>query len=168
MPGRLQGTLLTYPIGYYSAAVQGTVLGITVDLSALSYLLHPFPGPYRADVLGRLVPVGSDCVSRGRAVSRGLVYPWSETRVRVRSGVWLGLLVREAGWSRKRAFVLPLRGLPVGDWIALLAYRLGIWAGPGVVRRSQRRLLVRAFAGKSIHKGPRVYEPDTNYTNYVP
>ena len=57
--------------------------------------------------------------------------------------------------------VPPRPGLPIGDWIALLAYHLGIWAGLGVVRRSQRRLLSRAFAGKPVHEGPRVYEPDT-------
>ena len=38
---------------------------------------------------------------------------------------------------------------------------LGFWAGPGVARRSQRRLLGRAFAGKQVHEEPRVYEPDS-------
>ena len=38
---------------YYRAGVQGTVLGIAVDLSALPYFLHPFPGPYQAGVPGR-------------------------------------------------------------------------------------------------------------------
>ena len=47
-------------IGYCLASVQGTVLGIEVDLSSLSYFLYLFPGPYRASVPGRLVPVGSD------------------------------------------------------------------------------------------------------------
>ena len=40
------------------------VLGIVVDLSALPYFLRPFPGPHRAGVPGRLVPVGFDCASR--------------------------------------------------------------------------------------------------------
>ena len=31
---------------YYLVDIQGTVLGITVDLSALPYFLCPFPGPY--------------------------------------------------------------------------------------------------------------------------
>ena len=66
------------------------------DLCALPYFLHPFPGPYRAGIPGRLVPVGSERVSRRRAVSRGLEHPRSETRVRVGSGVWLGLSVGEA------------------------------------------------------------------------
>ena len=66
---------------YCPVGIQGTVLGIAVDLSALPYLLHPFPGPYRAGILGWLVPVGSDCASRRRAVSRGLMYSRSETRV---------------------------------------------------------------------------------------
>ena len=92
-----------------------------VDLSALPYLLRLFPGPHRAGVPGRLVPVDSDYASQRRAICRGSVHPRSEMRVGVGSGVW--------------------PGLPVGDWIALLACRLGIWAGPGVACRSQRRLL---------------------------
>ena len=32
--------------GYCPAGVKGTVLGIAVDLVALSYLLRLFPGPY--------------------------------------------------------------------------------------------------------------------------
>ena len=92
--------------GYCPAGVQGTFLGIAVDLSALSYFLRLFPGPYRAGVLGQLVPVSSDRASWRRAVSRGLVHPRSEMRVGVGGDVW--------------------PGLPVGDWIALLACRLGI------------------------------------------
>ena len=61
----------------------------------------------------------------------------------------------------------PWPGLPVGDWIALLACRLGIWAGPGVVRRSQRCPLDRAFVGKPVHEGPRVYEPDNYVLRYT-
>ena len=71
------------------------------DLCALPYFLRPFPGPYRAGVPGRLVPVGSDRASRRRAVSKGLAHPRSETRVEVESGVWPGLLVEEA--VRRRA-----------------------------------------------------------------
>ena len=55
------------------------------DLYALPYFPRSFPGPYRAGVPGRLVPVGSECASRRGAVSRGLAHPQSETRVRVRS-----------------------------------------------------------------------------------
>ena len=175
------------------------VLGFAVDLSVLFYLLCPFPGPHRAGVPGRLVPVGSNCASRRRAVSKDPVYPRSETRVGVRSVVWPGFPVEEAGRSRKRALffgqafrserwagvrsercsstarpsgrrggpkleasAIPLWPvLPVGDWIALLACRLGIWASPGVERRSQCCLLGRTFGGKPVHDGPRVYEPDT-------
>ena len=42
-------------IGYYPAGVQGTFLGIAVDLGALPYCFRPFPGPHRAGVSGRLV-----------------------------------------------------------------------------------------------------------------
>ena len=55
-------TLLGKVAGYSPIGVQGTVLGIAVDLSALPYFLHPFPGPYRAGVPGRLVPVGPDAL----------------------------------------------------------------------------------------------------------
>ena len=72
------------------------VLRLAVDLSALSYFLHPFPGPYRAGVPGRLVLVGSDCASWRRAVSSGSAHPRLGTRVGVGSGVWPGLLVGEA------------------------------------------------------------------------
>ena len=54
----------------------------------------------------------------------------------------------------------PWLGLSVRDWITLLACRLGIWAGPGVARRSQCCLLGRAFVGKPVHEGPWVYELD--------
>ena len=133
---------------YCPVGVQGTVLGIMVDLGALPYFLRMFPGPYRAGVPGRLVPVGSDCASRGRVVSRGLVHPRSEMRAKVRSSVWLGLPVGEAirRWARDQSersgrrggleseagVVPPWPGLPVGDWITLLACRLGICTDPGV------------------------------------
>ena len=74
-------------VGYCPAGVHGMVLGIAVDLSALPYFLHPFSGPYRAGVPGRLVPVGSDCASRRGVVSRGSAHPRSEKRVGVRSDV---------------------------------------------------------------------------------
>ena len=83
------------------------VLGIAVDLSALPYFLRSFTSPHRAGVPSRLFPVGSDCASRRRAVSRGSAHPRSETRVGVGSGVWPGLpvgeAVLEAGWRPKRA-----------------------------------------------------------------
>ena len=122
------------------------------DLCAMPYFLHLFPGPYRASVPGRLVLVGSDRTSRGRAVSRGSVHPRSEMRAEVGSGVWPGLLVREAirrqardrserfgqrgGPESEASAVAPRPGLPVGDWIALLACHLGIWVDPGVYATS--------------------------------
>ena len=39
-------TLLGKVVGYCPAGVQGTVLDIAVDLSALLYFLRLFPGPY--------------------------------------------------------------------------------------------------------------------------
>ena len=115
------------------------------DLYALPYFLCSFPGPYRAGVLCRLVPVGSDRASRRRVVSRGLAHPRTKTWVGVGSGVWPGLSVGEAVWRRagdrsersgqkggleSEAGAIPPRpGLSVGDWIAPLACRLGTWAG---------------------------------------
>ena len=67
---------------------------------------------------------------------------------------------RRGGSKSEAGAVPPWLGLPVGDWIVLLACRLGVWAGPGVVRRSQRCLLDRTFAGKLVHEGHWVYEPN--------
>jgi hypothetical protein len=67
---------------------------------------------------------------------------------------------RTGGLESEAGAVPPWPGLLVGDYIALPAYRLGIWAGLGVARRSQCYLLGRAFIGKPVHKGPRVYEPN--------
>ena len=67
------------------------------DLYALSYFLWTFPGPYRAGVPGRLVPVGSDCASRRGGVSRG------STHSRRRSG------------SEPEVVFWP--GLPFGEFI---------------------------------------------------
>ena len=84
------------------------------DLCVLPYFLCPFPGPYRVSVPGRLVPVGSDCAGRRRAVSRGSVYPWSEKRV----GVGCRALVRPSGrrhgLESKAMLPSPRPGLPVG------------------------------------------------------
>ena len=41
---------------------------------------------------------------------------------------------RRGGPESEAGAVPPRPGLPVGDWIALLAYRLGTWAGPRVAR----------------------------------
>ena len=38
---------------YCPVGAQGTVLGITVDLSAMPYFLHPFPGPYGVGIPDR-------------------------------------------------------------------------------------------------------------------
>ena len=87
------------------------------------------PGPHRAGVPGRLAPVGSNCASQRRAISRGTVHPRSETWVGVGSkrrstlarpsgqrdgpeleasdvSLWPGLPVGEAGRSRKRVLFL--------------------------------------------------------------
>ena len=76
-------TLLGKVVGYCPTGVQGTVLGIAVDLSALLYFLRSFSGPYRAGVPGRLAPVGSDCASRRGAVGRGPVHSRSKKRAGV-------------------------------------------------------------------------------------
>ena len=45
------------------------------DLCALPCFLCSFPGPYRADVPGRLVPVGSDCASQRKSSEQGFCIP---------------------------------------------------------------------------------------------
>ena len=143
--------------GYCPAGVQGTVIGITVDLGVLPYFLRLFPGPYRVGVPGRLVLVGSDCASRRGVVCRGSAHPRSEKRVGVGSGVWPGLPVGEAvrrragvgskccsslvrpsgrrgGTESEPSILPPQPGLPVGVWITLMPCRLGTWAGPRVAR----------------------------------
>ena len=112
-------------VGYCPAGVQGTVLGIAVDLSALPYFLHLFPSPYRAGIPSRFVLVGSDCASQRGAIGRGLVHSRSEKRVGVGSGVWPGLPVGEAvqrwagvGSERCSSLVRPSgrRGRPEVGW----------------------------------------------------
>ena len=106
MPGGSQG------IAWQVHKVRSLVLRF--DLCALPYFLRSFPGPYRAGVPGRLVPVGPKCDSWRRAVSRCLVHPQSETRVGVGSSALarpsgggleteVSAPVGEAGQSRKRA-----------------------------------------------------------------
>ena len=86
------------------------ILGIAVDLSVLLYLLCPFPGPYRAGVPSRLVPVGSDYASPRGAISRGSAHFRSEKRVGVGSGVLARPFGRrgrpEVGRCWKRALFL--------------------------------------------------------------
>ena len=67
--------------GYCPAGVQGTFLGITVDLGALLFFFRPFPSPYQTGVPDRLVLVGSGCASRRGVVSSGSVRPQSESEV---------------------------------------------------------------------------------------
>jgi len=149
------------------------VLGIEVDLSALPYFLHLFPGPYRAGIPGRLVPVSSDRASRRRAVSRGLTHPRSETQVGVRRSALARPFGRrgrlKVGWRPKRA--LWSKRWPESE--KRLSFSLA--------RPSDRRLdcpsgllftylgwpmsctfvcLSRAFVGKSVSEGPQVYEPN--------
>ena len=115
MPGRSQSTLLVISWWYFPIGVQGMVLSIAVDLSALPYLLCPFPGPHRAGVPGRLVLVGSDCASRRRVVSRGLVRPRSETWVGVRKRCLTGPSGRRGGPESEASIVPSWPGLPVGE-----------------------------------------------------
>ena len=95
--GRLQSTV---PVG---DRVRSLVSWF--DLSALPCFLRSFPGPFRAGVPGELVPVGSGCASRRRAVSRVFTYPSRRRGVGVRSSALARPSGRrgrpEAGWSPK-------------------------------------------------------------------
>ena len=155
------------------------VLGIAVDLSALSYLLRLILWVLteQASLFDRFL-VGSDHAGRRRAVSRGSVYSRSEKRAGVgnerhpflakpsdrRGCLEVGrcwkralFLLREAFRSERQVGVRSERrsslARPFGR-------RLDRPSSPGVARRLQRCLLGRAFAGKQVHEGPRVFEPD--------
>ena len=76
------------------------------DLCALPCFLRLFPGPFRAGVPGRLVPVDSDCASRRRSLSRVFAYPGRRRGVRVGSSALARPSGRrgcpEVGWRPKR------------------------------------------------------------------
>ena len=116
------------------------------DLCALPCFLRSFPISFRASIPGRLVPVGSDCASRRRTVSRVFTYPGRRHGVGVGSsalarpsgrrgyleaaGVRASAPIGEVGRSWKMGAIPPWPGLSVGDWVAPFAYRSGTWAGP--------------------------------------
>ena len=64
---------------------------------------------------------------------------------------------QRGGLESEAGVVPPWPGLPVGDRPSGLS--LDIWAGLGVARHSQRRLLGRASAGKQVHEGPEFMNP---------
>ena len=86
-------------------AWQSTVLGITVDLSALPYLLCLLPGPTPS---GRPQSVGPDRIGRNRAMSKGPVYPRSEKGVRVGLRSHLGQAFRSGTGSLSRPVIMYL------------------------------------------------------------
>ena len=147
---------------------------VVLTLSALPCFLRSFPGPFRAGVSGRLVPVGSGYASRRRAVSRGWAYPWSEG---AGSESEVVLLARpfsrrgrpEVGWRPDRAIMLE-RWAGAKERVLLilgLTFRLEIgsllWPSaqvPGPAQELRVVCLGRALAWKLVPEGPRVYEPD--------
>ena len=126
-------------------AWQGIVLGITVDLSALPYLLRLLPGPTPSRRPGRSFPVGPDRVGREREASKDPTYPRSKER------------------GRSRTVVPPRPGLPVGDRIVVSACYCVF--GPAQTRIVAAPPAGPSIAGKQVHWGPRVYEADTLYPN---
>jgi hypothetical protein len=137
---------------YCPAAAQGTVFGMAVVLSILFFMLCLFLGSLPS---GRPRSVGPSRFRLRRldeSCSRGSVYPRSEKRVRVGARRWALARspVGEAGRSRRRASFLFGQAFRSERRAALLVCSLGIWAGPGVARRSQRCLLGRAFAGEQV------------------
>ena len=161
IPGRLPSTLLTCHVGYCPAGVQGTILGIAVDLNALPYLLRPFP---RSLPSGRPRSVGPSrlrLLQSEKSCKQGFGASPVEDAGRSRKWCLARPSSRRGRPESETGVVPPRPGLPLEDWIALLACRLGIWANLGVAYRSQHRLLGQTFAGKPIHEGPKVYEPDT-------
>jgi len=121
MPRRLQGTLLTCPVGTVLQVYRVRFLVLRLTCAPCLTCSARFLGPHRAGLPGLLVLVGSDCQSRRRAVSRGSVHPRSQTWVGVRSSVWLDLPVEEPGQSWKQGLSIGelgqsrKQGLPVGE-----------------------------------------------------
>ena len=145
---------------YCPAGVQDTVLGFTVDLSALPYLLRLFP---RSSPSGRPRSVGPSWL-RLRQLEKSCKQGFDASPVGDTGWIWRRCF-GQAFWSERRAGV----GSERRSFLARpsdrrldrpLGLSLGFWADSGVTRRSQHRLLGRAFAGKQVHEGPRVYEPD--------
>jgi len=170
-------------VGYYPVGAQGTVLGIAVDLSALPCFLRLFHSPYRVGVSGRLVTVGSDLRQSERSCKQGFgASPVGEAG---RSRKWC--LARpsgrrgrpEAGWRPKGALRSERRARvgsghrsssarPFGrgsDRSSDLSFRyLGRPKSLCVVRNVI--CWSKPFAGKPVHEGPRVYEPDIISPDY--
>jgi len=139
--GRLYSVRLTWPDGtvlQVRRACQGTVLGITVDLSALPYLLRLLLGPTPSRRPGRLFPVSPDCVGREREASKGPAYPRSEERGQSRTTIssWLGLSVGVATRSPGRR-----RRLGTESWSRPIIMYLGWTRRVLLLRRLLDRVL---------------------------
>ena len=143
--GRLHSARLAWPGGTVlkmHRAWQGTILGITVDLSALPYLLLLIPGPSPSGRPRLVVPSWARlCVGRGRIMSRSPAYPRSKKEVGVGLCPHFGQAFRSGTGSMPWPVIMYLDQL-------------------GRRALSLRCLLGRVFAEKRAHWGPRVYEPD--------
>ena len=100
---------------YCPAGIQGTVLGITFDLSVLPYLLCPFSG---SSPSGRLWSVGPSWL-RLRQSEKSCKQRFGASPVREagrsRKRRWPGLPVGESGPESEASAVPSWPGLPVGE-----------------------------------------------------
>ena len=149
-PGWLHSTLLAWPGGtvlQVRRVWQGTVLGITVDLSTLPYLLRLLPGPTSSRHPGRSFLVGPNHVGRERETSKGPIYPRSEERGRS----WImvppqpGLLVRAPTRSPSRR----------------CRSRTGSWSRPVIVYLGWPRcaLSLRCLLGQVLQGSGSIRDP---------
>ena len=150
--GRLYSARLTWPGGtvlQVRRAWLGTVLGITVDLSALPYLLCLLPGPTPSWHPWSVIP------SRPRPSRSGKS---SEHRSGVSS-------VEERGSESDCG---PTTARPSGrtsDQLSrpevLVRDRIVVLTCHCVSGLAQARVVAAPPLGNRVHWGPRVYEPDT-------
>ena len=114
------------------------VLGITVDLSVLPYLLRLLPGPTPSRRPSWSFPVGPDRVGRKREASKGPAHPRSEER------------------GRSRTAVPPRPGLLIGASTRSPGRRcrsgIGSWSRPVIVYlgRSRRLLSLHRLLGQVL------------------
>ena len=156
VPGRLHSAHLAWPGGTIlkvRRACQGTVLGITVDLSALPYLLCLIPGPSPSRHPRSVIPSWPrSCWSGKNHEQRSGV---SSVRERGSESDYGPTTTRPSGQGSDQ---ISCPEVLVGDRIMVLACHCV--SRPALARAITAPPARPSFVGKQVHWGPRVYEPD--------
>ena len=159
MPYHVRLTCLDGTVLQVRRAWQNTVLGIAVNLSALPYLLLLLPGPTpsgrpRSVVPSRPRPCQSGKSSEQRSDVSSVGERGSESDCGPTTARPSGRGSDQISWPE----------VPVGDRIVVLACHCV--SGPAQARAVAAPPARLSFAGKRVHLGPRVYEPDTFNKSY--